>query len=147
MKRISKEKFIDNTWSGTVTGIRIQNGEFYWLCDIEEWPDAPDYNKEGLRVFAPYKEPIGLDRHMVFEGCLDVTETDAYEGSRMTYYYETEEECAECNVYESMLSLITPYERNGESEPDDYDIFVVTKEEFIDLCDALRDGDYVIIIG
>ena len=50
------------------------------------------------------------------------------------------------NPYEKFLSCINPYQRNGKSDPDDHDIFLMTQKEFGDCIDALRDGDYVFVI-
>ena len=49
-------------------------------------------------------------------------------------------------AYEKFLSCINPYQRNGKSNPDDHDIFLMTQKEFGDCIDALRDGDYVFVI-
>lgn len=45
-----------------------------------------------------------------------------------------------------LLSCINPYQRNGKSDPDDHNIFLMTQKEFGDCIDALRDGDYVFVI-
>ena len=58
MKRICEETFVNGNWGECVTGLRVENGNFYWLCDIEEWPESPEFNKEGYRIFAPYKGEI-----------------------------------------------------------------------------------------
>lgn len=148
MKRISQETFVNGKWEENVTGLQIENGEFYWICDIEEWPDYPEFNKDGLRIFAPYNGSVILDRALVFEGSLNICEASNYENTPMTYYYETEEECKKFkNVYECMLEYIQPYRRNKNSDPDDYDIFIMNKQELIDFCDALKDGDYIIILN
>lgn len=148
MKRISEETFINGNWGECVTGLRVENGNFYWLCDIEEWSDSPEFNKEGYRIFAPYKGEIELQRdQLIINGNLNVYEAEDYERTPMIYDYETEEICNEYkSVYELMLGYIQPYERNGKSDPGDYDIFIMTREELCDFCDALRDGDYIIVL-
>lgn len=50
------------------------------------------------------------------------------------------------NPYEKFLSCINHYQRNGKSDPDDHDIFLMTQKEFGNCIDALRDGDYVFVI-
>ena len=50
------------------------------------------------------------------------------------------------NAYKKFLSCINPYQRNGKSDPDDHNIFLMTQKEFGDCIDALRDGDYVFVI-
>lgn len=143
MKRLSAETFTKSHYGENTTAIRIKDGEFYWLCDIEEY-EGTDC---GLRIFAPYKDPILLDRNVIIvTGDLSVTNADAYESTRMTYYHETKDEEKECNIYERILSMIQPYTRNGLSDTDDYDIFLMTSDELSAISDALKDGDYIIIL-
>lgn len=144
MKRISKEIFCNGDYE-TAVAIRIENGEFAFLGDMEEWSDSPDWNIPGRRIFAPYKY-LALDRVLVSEGILDAMEAPEYELTPMVYYYETEEECSNKTIYEAFIELVKPYVRNGNSDTDDYDIFVLSRAEFMDLYDAFRDGDYIFII-
>ena len=92
MKRISKEIFCNGDYE-TAVAIRIENGEFAFLGDMEEWSDSPDWNIPGRRIFAPYKY-LALDRVLVSEGILDAMEAPEYELTPMVYYFETEEECS-----------------------------------------------------
>jgi len=147
MKRISKEKFLAGKWEEAASAIRIKDGEFYWLGDIEEWPDAPEFSNEGLRIAMPYKAELLLNRdYIMFRGIFDATASEDYDRTPMTYIFETEEEVTKYeNVYDCLLQLVEPHTRNGESDEDDYDIFIMSSEEIIHFCDALRDGDYIII--
>ena len=113
-----------------------------------KWANRHTFNKEGYRIFAPYKGEIELQRdQLIINGDLNVCEAEDYERTPMIHDYETEEICNEYNsVYELMLEYIKPYERNGKTDPGDYDIFIMTREELCDFCDALRDGDYIIIL-
>jgi len=49
MKRISKEIFCNGDYE-TAVAIRIENGEFAFLGDMEEWSDSPDWNIPGKEI-------------------------------------------------------------------------------------------------
>ncbi|MBQ6856395.1 MAG: hypothetical protein IJO13_04750 [Lachnospiraceae bacterium] len=143
MKRLSKETFINGNYGEKCYAIQIRGSEFYFLGQIDEWPDSE--NECGFRIFMPQKGEIRLDRIALGEGIIDVTLSDDYEGTPMTYCYETKEEEQKQTVYESLLDLIKPYTLNERSDEDDYDIFMMNNQEISELIDALRDGDYIIV--
>ncbi len=45
-----------------------------------------------------------------------------------------------------LISSIRSYTRNGISEEDDKDIFIVSEDELSDIIDALRNGDYIFMM-
>lgn len=149
MKRISDGNFIAQQYDADkVVGIRVKNGEFYFLAWME---NAPHYKIQQAT------NPNGylLDRcRLMFDGDIYncIIETEGY--NNMYLLYETDDEGkllhAEdkvfANAHEKFLTLINCYERNGTSDPYDHDILILTKDELGHFCDLLRDGDYILIV-
>lgn len=150
MKRISSEKFIKNNYENNVYALRVRNGEYFILAGVEE------NNNDGaapVRV-AVYREwPLRQD--LLLSGSYSVNnplgdaladEIECHAGG-ITYDYETEDDIHQYKtVNQCILSYIRPYTREETSNPDDYDIFEVSGEEFSDIADVLKDGDYIIVI-
>lgn len=145
MNRLSDELFVkEQPNPDIVTGIRIKNGDFFLLAYME---DAEHYRIKqaktpgGYEIFRP---------GIVGDGELDCSPAD----NNMYVLYETDdngnpinpEEAKYENAYAYFLTLINPYERNGVTDGD-HDIFELSKDELSSICDALRDGDYVLIIN
>lgn len=151
MRRLSDETFIKTKpEKDSVIGIRIKNGEFYFLGWME---DAAHY---AIQIPCNVEKcQIERDQLMLASECMDVVlaieNTEGY--NVMQLYWETDEDGALLNPddekfkdpYSRFLSFINLYERNGVSDPEDHDIFVTTAEEFAQVCDALRDGDYIFV--
>lgn len=150
MKRISSEKFIKNNYENNMYALRVKDGRFFILAGIEE------NNNNGaapVRV-AVYKEwPLSLD--LLLSGNYStnnpledaLSEQIECHAGGITYDYETENDIHQYkSVNQCILSYIKPYEKDGTADPDDYDIFEMSNEEFSDMADALRDGDYIIIL-
>lgn len=149
MKRISDEKFLAiKPYPDTVYGIRVKDGEFYFLAWME---DAPNYRIQQAT------QPNGylMDReNLIWDGNIykAVTSTKEYNSMNLLYNLDdngniiNDEDKEFANEYEKFLSLINPYERNGKSDPDDHDILMLTNDELSSFCDLLRDGDYILII-
>lgn len=151
MRRLSDETFIKTKpEKDSVIGIRVKNGEFYFLGWME--------GAENYAIQIPHKIEdcqIERDQLMIADERMDVVfaieSTDGYH--RMQYYWETDEDGKLLSPddekfkdpYSRFLSFINLYERNGVSDPEDHDIFVTSAKEFSQICDALRDGDYVFI--
>lgn len=132
MIRMSAERFLKNYYGSKVHAVRIKNGEFYFLA----WID----NKNQLIVT---RNPIQLERDIVM--CLPILEAAALNDA---WDQEVQNVRAEGkrDAHEKILSCVKPYERNGVSDKGDYDIFRMNIEEWHALCDALRDGDYLLVI-
>lgn len=151
MKRLSDETFIKTKpEKDFIIGIRVKNGEFYFLGWME---DAANYAIQIPCCIGDCQ--IERDQLMIANERRDVVfaieNTDGYH--KMQYYWETDEngelldpeDKKYKDPYSSFLSFVNLYERNGVSDSEDHDIFVVTAKEFAQVCDALRDGDYVFI--
>lgn len=145
MKRLSDNAFILlQPDMDKVYGIRILDGEFYLLGIMED--------AEGYRI----KKSMHADGdHLERDPLIATGEilTDENMPARFVILYELdtdgnpkEEHDKDCeNAHECFLHLLEPYTRNGTSDGD-HDIFVLTRNEFSALCDALRDGDYIFVI-
>lgn len=149
MKRIDDERFVIGDWGEDAYVVSIENGEPRMMAWIEEWPDAPEYAKEGYRI--AYSN-IEMNIDLVFNGdgsFFDSTlYSDEYEKANIYYCYEKEEEQNNYeSVYDCLLGYSQPYNgRWSDKNADDYDIFLMTKDEFQYCFDAFRDGYYVFII-
>ena len=148
MRRISDEKFLEIMPNqDTVVGIRVKDGEFYFLACME---NAENYKIQQAISSNGYL----MDRHqLIVDGdifsCIQLIQ----EYKNMYWLYQTyngnliyTDEIQFQNEYEEFLSLIKCYERNGVSNPDDHDILILSKDELSSFCDLLRDGDYILII-
>lgn len=141
MKRIFDETFKFGIYNpDRIVAIRIKNGEMYFLAWME---DAQNYKVQK----AVYPESCVIDiGNLMLTGDLKkcIMETDGY--NKMYNLYTTDD--AELSMYEYFLSLVSCYKsQNGTSDEEDHDIFVVTKTELSQICDVLRDGEYIIILS
>lgn len=149
MKRVSDGKFVEMEYNkDKIVAIRIKNSEFYFLAWME---DAEHYQIQKATNSNGYL----LDRTgLIFNGDIYDTIVNTKEYNSMYMLYETdddgnlihEDEKQFKNAYEEFLTLVDCYKRNGVSDEEDHDIFILTKEELCAVCDALRDGDYVLIV-
>lgn len=144
MQRLSDEKFIElQPNMDNVYGIRIKNGEFYLLAYME---NAEHYN---------IKHSLSSDGDLLLrDPIVSVGEISSDENvpAHVGILWELDdagnlidpENKKYKNAHEYFLSFITPYTYHDVSDGD-HDIFLMTKNELSAICDALRDGDYVII--
>lgn len=149
MRRLDDEKFLEiKPNPDTVIGIRIKDGEFYFLAWME---DAPHYRIQQAADSDGYL----LDRSgLVIDGDIYscITETSQYNFMHLLYELDddgnviNEDDKEYEDEYEMFLSLIKPYERNGVSNEGDHDILVLSQDELCTICDMLRDGDYVFVM-
>lgn len=150
MRRISDEKFVDMPpyTADKVVGIRVKDGEFYFIAWME---DAPHYKIQKAM------DPDGylLNReHLIVDGDIfsAVQATDRYNNMYLLYCTDdsgnliNEDESKYFNEYDEFLALIKPYERNGVSDESDHDILLLDRNELSSFCDLLRDGDYILIV-
>lgn len=145
MKRLSDNEFIlSQTNMDNIYGIRIMDGEFYLMGLME---DAESYRiKKSMHCDGDFLERD----HLISTGEIL---TDENMPARFAILFELddngrpkEEYIKDCeNAYAYFLQLLRPYTRNGVSDGD-HDIFMLTKNEFSAICDALRDGDYIFIV-
>ena len=149
MKRISDGIFTTSNFNyDDIVAIRIENGEFYFLGWME---DAETYKIQMMQDYTMGK----LDRDAVLCGSIynAVTTCDGY-GQNVFYGWIVDndgiviqkKDQAYGSAYARFLSFIREYERNGVFDNDDHDIFYLTSEEFQDIADVLRDGDYVFVM-
>lgn len=145
MKRLSDDQFITaQPDMDHIYGIRILDGEFYLRGIMED--------AEGYRIKkSMHSDGDFLDRDpLVSTGEIL---TDENMPPRFLILYELDEngnpkeqqDTAFENAHEYFLQLFEPYTRNGVSDGS-HDIFMLTKNEFSSICDALRDGDYIFVI-
>ena len=141
MKRRTEQSFLynNNGYTEGVMILHIENGEVYWVAEVEEYPECGLDNPEGLRIMVG-KSPIKLDRSRLIEyGTVEISEEEEYENTSLVYYYETKEEYDQfCNISECLLSLASA--KDGH---DEIDIFELTSREMSDIIDVLKDGDYI----
>lgn len=150
MKRISDELFVtgeNRTYSlDDVIAIRIQDGEFYFLGWME---NAERYSIQWAKSNSKIERDLLIASDDVYDAitsCKDYNkvENDWLMDDKGNLLNKDDHEYR--NPYEKFLSCINPYQRNGKSDPDDHNIFLMTQKEFGDCIDALRDGDYVFVI-
>lgn len=149
MKRISDEQFLKlKPDQDTVIGIRVKDGEFYFLAWME---NAEYYRIQRAVTYNGYL----MDRtQLIVDGDIyqAVTSTQGYNIMYSLYNIDdagnpiNDEDKRFADEYEKFLSLIKPYERNDKSDPDDHDILMLSKDELSSFCDLLRDGDYILIM-
>ena len=150
MKRISSTVFVKNNYNN-MYALRVENGEYFILAGVEE------NNNDGaapVRV-AVYDEWL-LRQDLLLSGDYAVNDplgdalSEAIEchAGGIKYDYETKDDILQYKtVSECILSYIRPFAEDGsDKSDDDYDIFELSGEEFSDIADALRDGDYIIIL-
>lgn len=149
MKRISDELFITEHFDlDNIIAIRIENGEFYFLGWME---NAEHYSIQMMSNYHSAK----LDRDLVLGDSLynAITTSEGYD-QHVFYAWIMDDhgklvqkgDLEYDSPYARFLSFIRNYERNGISDQNDHDIFCISKEEFRQVMDALRDGDYVFVI-
>lgn len=149
MIRLNDEKFLETKPNpDSVIGIRIKDGDIYFLAWME---DAPHYRIQQAADSDGYL----LDRSkLTIDGDIYscITETSQYNFMHLLYELDNDgnlinedDKEYECE-YEMFLSLINPYERNGEVHEGDHDILSLTQQELCAIVDMLRDGDYVLVI-
>ena len=150
MNRISDERFLKMKYNAdNIVGIRIKDGEFYfigWMENADNYKIQMPENGNGLLLS---RDSIMFDGNLYDA----IITADGY--NNMLYLYETdddghlihENEKIFPDAYAEFLTLIDCYTRDGKTEDDDHDIFITTKEEFSNVCDALRDGDYIFIFS
>ncbi len=124
MRRVS-----NMNWSNSAVVIRIKDGEFYLI---------------GVRnAYTDYVllEPVSIDREDMIvpdtrigyiSFLLDIAKKNAAQRYPADNY--------------SLIEVVNCYERNGKSNEDIRDIFVLTDNELSAIIDALRDGDYVFVM-
>ena len=155
MKRIPFDTFINGAWGEDAYVIRVTDGNIFMKAWVEEWPDAglnlPPEDKEGVRIMeSSLQNGIRLDISMIrLEMLFDaVTSSEDYRYPFNFRYEENSEHCSDREnfktVYECLCSLAEPYKSNGMAGELDYEILQMTYLEFANLCDILRDGDYII---
>ncbi len=134
MKRISAEVFRNTKFDENVTAIRIEDGEIYFLAWFE---DTENYNM----VLA--NKPILLDRSICMLNSMveAVCWSEGWQRAMSTKVIATFDRESE------ILEYINPYIRNGKSNEDDYEIFIMSLSEWQNILDSLRDGDYIIILN
>lgn len=150
MKRISDELFVtgeNRTYSlDDVIAIRIQDGEFYFLGWME---NAERYSIQWAKSNSKIERDLLIASDDIYDAitsCKDYNkaENDWLMDDKGNLLNKDDHEYR--NAYKKFLSCINPYQRNGKSDPDDHNIFLMTQKEFGDCIDALRDGDYVFVI-
>lgn len=158
MKRISYDAFVNGNWGEQAHVIRVLNGELYMRAWVEEWPDAgsmlPEEDKEGVRIMeSSLHDGIRMDMDIVRCGLFfdAVTESEDYRYP-LYYRYENISNCCTdredfTTVYDCLCSMAEPFERKGVKEEKDYEILLMLESEFEQICDILRDGDYIIVFG
>ena len=143
MNRVSDDVFYTAGFDlDKIIALKIENEDCHFLGWMED--------AEGYKIqMATHPERYILDRDAL------MVNEDPYESiinndefNSMTCYYILDddgqpsyEEDKDINEYQKFLSLI---ENHGE-DSDDHDIFVTTKREFANLCDVLKDGEYIFI--
>ena len=149
MQRLSDDTFKFMKYNAdNIIGIRIKDGEFYFLAWME---NAQHYRIQQAMNSNGYL----LSRDIIISSgdlYTAITECDGYDNMYLLYERDDngnlihEEDKKFKDEYDKFLSLIRCYERNGQSDEDDHDIIMITKEEMISFFDVFRDGDYVFII-
>lgn len=139
MKRYSDEKFINSRHDkDKVIALRVKNGEFYfigWMEDAENYAMQIAKNVDSCELCRDTVVGMG-DIYVAITNC---------EGYNNVYNISQSDSKDYINEYEMFLSFVKPYERNGVSDGD-HDIFILSKDEFSSISDALRDGDYVFML-
>lgn len=156
MKRIPYDTFIHGNWGEDAYVIRVYEGELYMRAWVEEWPDAgsmlPTEDEEHFRIMeSGLPNGIKLDINEVRLGSLfdAVTSSEDYRYPLYFRYEELSEHCSDREdfktVYDCLCSMAEPYKSNGVAGELDYEIILSTPVEFANMCDILRDEDYVIV--
>lgn len=134
MRRMSDGTFIaEQPDMDDIYAIRIENGKYYFLGWME---NAETYNIQ----IANHPKNCLLDELCFWnKSCLydSITGCNGYNDVSLI---------KSKNPYKDFLSYLKSFERNGSSEEDDHEIFLVSEEELLMISDALRDGDYVFVI-
>lgn len=149
MKKISDEQFLSmKPEQDSVVGIRIKDGEFYFLAWME---NAPHYRIQQAQ------NPDGylIDRNrLIGDGDIysSVQETKEYNAMYLHYLLDDEGNVLDDidkdfeNEYEMFLTLISCNNNNWKSVEQNHTILLFLKEELISFCDLLRDGDYILVM-
>lgn len=160
MQRLSYQTFSQKDWGEDVCALRIQKGKLYTLAFTEKWENAhehlPEADIEYYHILAA-RNTDGLllckDNVMLCTLSDAIMMSPDYERPMsLVYHYEADESGLEerkkyQSVYECLTQFVRPYIRESNTaDENDYEIFVMTTEEFQNICDSLRDGDYIIII-
>lgn len=150
MKRISDELFVTDENReyalDNVIAVRIQNGDFYFLGWMES---AECYSIQWAKSDSKIERDLLIACDDIYDA---ITSCKWYNNVENDWLMDekgsllNEENLKYQNAYEKFLSNINSYQRNGKSDPNDHDIFLMTQREFGDCIDALRDGDYVFVI-
>ena len=150
MKRLSDEAFVGMQKGSydKIIAIRIEDGDFYflgWMEDAENYAIQIPVNSYSCM----------LDRDAVV-GCGDIISAiescDGY--NNILYDWEMDSSGnvlhganeKYLNAYDCFLSYVNCYEKDGLSDPDDHDIFCLNADEFNNIIDALRNGDYIFVL-
>ena len=123
MKRVSNV-----FWQQRAVAVRIENGDFYLL---------------GVRVDSKdhvLKNPTPLDRSDMI-----VPDSNGYLPYLLDIANENGADKYPANK-NNLIKIVRCYARNGYSDEDDRDIFVLEDDELAALIDALRDGDYMFVL-
>lgn len=147
MKRISDEQFLSmKPEQDSIVGIRIKDGEFYFLAWME---NAPHYRIQQAQ------NPDGylIDRNrLIGDGDIfsSVQETKEYNAMYLLYLLDDEGNVLDYNgkdfenEYEMFLTHISC--NNNNSDEQEHTILLISKEELISFCDLFRDGDYILVM-
>ena len=135
MKRISDECFVKTKPNkDNVIAIKICNGEMLFIGWME---NAESYSMQISRNIDKCK----LDKsELISVGKLYETITSSDWYKRLIIIDENS--CKD--IKQDYKDFITYVEDKYDG---DHDIFEMTEEEFVDICDALADGDYVFVIS
>lgn len=160
MQRLSYQTFSQKDWGENVYALRIQKGKFYALAFVEEWESAHEHLSETDTEYYHILAARNTDGLFLFkDNIMLCTLSDAimmspdYERPMsLVFHYEGDasglkERKKYHSVYECLTQFIRPYtQKHSTTDENDYEILVMTTEEFQNICDSLRDGDYIIII-
>lgn len=131
MKRINTEtaKSIKNEVTDIIA-LRIKNNKFFFLG----WDDSEGEEK----ILKPINSNgVELDTNTVMLSSLytAITNTDEYNSAMKFHIVQGE-------PITTLLENMKPH--TGCTK--DYDIFILTQEEFHMICDSLKDGDYIFML-
>lgn len=116
-----------------IIAIRIQSGNIYFLGWME---CAENYNI--MITNHPENNSLNLDSFSDEESLYnDIVSCDGYNDCSLI---------TAKNPYSDFLSYINCFEKDGQADTNDHEIFCFTSAELYAIVDSLRDGDYVFII-
>lgn len=156
MKRISDAKFVEiQPNKDKVIAIRIKNEKFYflgWMENAEHYaiqlarnPYECQIDKGYIMLGSIFKAIESCEgyNNMVYAG--EVNDIIFAWEEKDTKTPKSKDEFS--NPYDEFLFYVNNYRLHGVYNKSDHDIFILSNEELSDVCDALRDGDYIFIIN